>query len=94
MVLLSMTWYLSPVNIDLNALFWIISMLSDKYIGKFVCHTGHAYSRTGRTILIYTIAISCWLIPARFNCYSIYNLFDACYRRDGGNRFLSVFVQL
>ena len=33
-------------------------MLSDKYWGKLVCHTGHAYSRTGLATLTYTLTRS------------------------------------
>ena len=36
--------YAKPGNIVLRHRFWIISMLSDKYLGKFVCHPGQAYS--------------------------------------------------
>ena len=35
-------------NMDSNARVCINPMLSD-YLGRFVCHTGHAYSRTGLT---------------------------------------------
>ena len=40
-----------PGNMDFNARVFINSMLSKRYLGRLVCHTGHAYSRTGLTTL-------------------------------------------
>ncbi len=40
--------YEIPGYIVLKALFWTVSMLSDSYTGKLVCHTGQAYSTTRR----------------------------------------------
>ena len=45
---------INPGKIHFSALFCIISILSDKYWGKLVCHTGYAYSRTGLTTLTNT----------------------------------------
>ena len=39
---------------DFNARFCINSLLSERYLGRLVCHTRHEYSRTGLTTLMYT----------------------------------------
>ena len=66
---------------DFNARFCINSMLSERYLGRLVCHTGHAYSSTGLTTLMYTVTRSNWLMPALFNWYNIilYTLLAALF---------------
>ena len=59
--------------------FWITSILSDKYWGKLVWHTGHAYSRTGVTTLTCTLTRSFCVIPARFNWYNMYKRLPAFF---------------
>ena len=46
-------------NIVPRRLFLIVSMWSDKYIGRPVCHTGHAYSSTGIIALPFTLQQIC-----------------------------------
>ncbi len=55
---------------DFSARFFINSMLTDIYLGWLVCHTGHAYSRTGLTTRMYTVIN--WVMPALFNWYNIH----------------------
>ena len=64
---------------DSNARFCINSMLSERYLGRLVCHTGHACSRTGLTTLMYTVTRSNWLMPALFNWYNIYTRLAAFF---------------
>ncbi len=67
-----------PGSIHLSALFCTVSILSVRCLFRLVCHTGHAYSRTGLiTLTYYMVTRSCWPIPALFNRYSMYNLFPA-----------------
>ncbi len=54
--------YEIPGYIVVKALFWTVSMLSDRYTGKLVCSTGQAYSTTGKIndkqiTLTHTIAL-------------------------------------
>ncbi len=45
-------------DIYLRALFWTISMVSDKYLGRPECHTGQAYSTTGHIMVTKTRTMS------------------------------------
>ena len=63
--------------IHLTALFCTVSILSVWCLFRLVCHTGHAYARTGLITLTYMVTRSCWPIPAVFNWYSMYTLFPA-----------------
>ncbi len=60
--------------IVLRALLWTTSTLSDRYPGRLVCQTGHAYSITRRITHKYTRNRSFWLTPALFSWYKTYNL--------------------
>ena len=54
----------------MNALFCTVSILSVRWLFRLVCHTGHAYSRTGLITLTY-------MVTALFNLYNMYTLFPA-----------------
>ena len=43
---------------DFNARFCINTMLSERYLVRLVCHTGHAYSRSGLTTIMYTFEVN------------------------------------
>ena len=54
-------------------------MWSDKYIGRLVCHTGHAYSNTGLITLTYTLSKSQRLYLMRR--YSVVSNYYKCTTR-------------
>ena len=76
---LSISAYPNPWKIHFNALFCITSILSDKYWGRLLGHTGYAYYKTGLTTLTYTLTRSFCVIPARFNWYNMYTRLPAFF---------------
>ncbi len=57
----------------------ILSMLSDRYFGRAVCHMGHAYSTTDRITDVYILSRSFVQTPDLLIWYIIYTRLGAFF---------------